>query len=264
MSARSRAHLDRTRMLGYVPEQHDFFTDALAEITGLLVSGERGEAVLQLIDEASMRVLGVAAVGMLVIDPRGGIEVVAASDEQARFVELLQSQVDEGPCRDCIHANEVINVPDLASARNRWPTFAPAALAAGFRAVHALPLRLGGRSVGGLNLLHTGELWLTELQQRLAQTFADLAVLGLSQERDAARRMERLAEETLGALNDRAMMGQAVGLVAGTLDIRPEQARMMIGLYARRNARSARDLAQAVIDGRLDLADLTVAASETS
>lgn len=246
-------------MLVYVAEQHDFLTDALAEITGLLVSGERGGAVLRVIDDACTRILGVASVGILVVDPRGGIDVVAASDEQARFVELLQSQVDEGPCLDCIHTNEVINVPDLSAARDIWPTFVPIALAAGYRAVHALPLRLGDRSVGGLNLLHTSELWLTELQQRLGQTFADLAVLGLSLERDSSRQMERLAEETLRALNDRAMVGQAVGMVAGALDIPPERARTMIGIYSRRYEHPARDLAQAIIDGRLNLADLTAA-----
>jgi GAF domain-containing protein len=249
-------------MLVCVPEQHDFLTGALANITSFLVAGGRGGAVLQLIDEACTRVLGVAAAGMMVVDPRGGIEVVAASDEQARFVELLQSQIDEGPCLDSIRTGEVVNVPDLSRARGNWPAFAPAALAAGYRAIHALPLRLEGRPVGGLNLLHTSELWLTELQQRLGQTFADLAVLGLSQDRDVERRMERLAEETLNALNDRATMGQAVGVVAGTLDVDPERARLMISLYSRRHDQPARELALAIIEGRIDMMELMSIYSE--
>lgn len=249
-------------MLGGVSEQHDFLTGALADITGFLVAGERGGAVLQLIDEACTRVLGVAAAGIIVTDPRGGVEVVAASDEQARFVELLQSQIDEGPCLDCLRTGEVVNVPNLSSASDEWPAFTPAALAAGYRSVHALPLRLGGRTIGGLNLLHTSEWWLTELQQRLGQTFADLAVIGLSQDHDVDRQMERLAEETLSALNDRATMGQAVGLVAGTLDVSPDRARLMIGIYSRRNGWSAGELARSVIEGRVDLMELMAVYSE--
>jgi GAF domain-containing protein len=249
-------------MLDSVSEQHDFLTGALAEITGFLVAGGRGGAVLQLVDDACTRVLGVAAAGVIVRDPRGDIEVVAASDEQARFVELLQSQIEEGPCVDCIRTSEMVNVPNLADAADDWPGFVPAALAAGYRAVHALPLRLGGRAIGGLNLLHTSELWLTELQQRLAQTFADLAMIGLSQEHDTERKMERLAEETLKALNDRATMGQAVGVVAGSLDVHPERARLMISLYSRRRDRHAHELAQSIIEGRVDLMELMAVYSE--
>lgn len=249
-------------MLGGVSEQHDFLTGALADITGFLVAGGRGGAVLQLIDEACTRVLGVAAAGIIVTDPRGGVEVVAASDEQARFVELLQSQIDEGPCLDCLRTGEVVNVPNLSIAADEWPAFTPAALAAGYRSVHALPLRLGGRTIGGLNLLHTSEWWLTELQQRLGQTFADLAVIGLSQDHDVDRQMERLAEETLSALNDRATMGQAVGIVAGTLDVSPDRARLMISIYSRRNGWSAGELARSVIEGRMDLMELMAVYSE--
>src|SRR5262245_43071800 len=138
-------------MLVYVPEQHDFLTGVLANITNSLVTGGRGGSVLQLIDEACTRVLGVSAVGTMVLDPRGGIEVVAAAAEQARFVERLQSQIEQGPCLDCIRIGEMINVPDLSRASSEWPVFVPAALGAGYRAIHAFPLRLGDRAVGGLN-----------------------------------------------------------------------------------------------------------------
>ena len=37
---------------------------------------------------------------------------------------------------------------------SRWPRFAAEAIAAGFRSVHALPLRLRGFVIGALNLLH--------------------------------------------------------------------------------------------------------------
>ncbi len=46
--------------------------------------------------------------------------------------------------------------PDLAGADNRWPRFVPAATKAGFRTVHALPMRRRAHIIGAFNLFHTG------------------------------------------------------------------------------------------------------------
>ena len=83
---------------------------------------------------------------------------------------------------------------------------------------------LDGHTVGGLNILHTTVTILTEAQLHLAQTLADLAVLGLAQE-SSVNRADRLFEHTLGALNTRVHVAQAIGLIAGILDISTEEAR---------------------------------------
>ena len=51
-----------------------------------------------------------------------------------------------------------------------------AALAVGFRSVVAVPLRLDGRAVGGLNLLYAERTVLPDWQLRVAQVAADLLV----------------------------------------------------------------------------------------
>src|SRR6478752_6519065 len=77
--------------------------------------------------------------GLLLIDQRGHLQLVAASDEATRLVELLQLQSDEGPCLECVTTGTRVNVPNLATQQERWPTFSPAAMSQGFTAVHALP-----------------------------------------------------------------------------------------------------------------------------
>nr|CEL18205.1 hypothetical protein [Kibdelosporangium sp. MJ126-NF4] len=245
-------------MLGGVPDTHgQQLTVALAEITSRLVGNPDATTVLQLVTDTGARLLRANATGVMLADPRGGIEVVSASDEPARFVELLQTQTEQGPCVDCIVTATVISVPDLRSERSRWPDFVPAALEIGYQAVVAVPLRLDGHAIGGLNLLYTERTVLTTDESHLAQMISDLAVLGLVQE-PGSQRANRVAERTLAAFNDRVQLDQAVGLIAGTLDINPAAARAALAEYARRNRRTQREVAHAITDGGLDPTTLTI------
>jgi GAF domain-containing protein len=235
-----------------VPETQDRLASALAGITAKLVDDHDVDVVLRSVTGACADLLDVAATGVMVTDPRGGVQVVSASDDRSRFVELLQAQTDQGPCVECMRTGTVVVSADLRHDVDRWPEFAPEALATGFRAVHAIPMRMDGRTVGGLNLLHTEPRALSSSESRLAQVLADLTVLGLSQERDP-RRADLLVERTLTALNDRVLLDHATGLVAGTLDLRPDQARAVIRDHAAEVGRPVAEIARAVIDGTLDL-----------
>jgi hypothetical protein len=227
----------------------------LSELTASLVGRHDAESVLRLVTAACETLLSASAIGVLLADPRGGLSVVSASDEQARFLELLQSQIDEGPCVDCVREDTMIACPDLEDASGRWPAFTRAALDAGFRAVHAVPMRLAGDAVGGLNVFYAAVTPWQEWQQRLGQVLADLTVLGLSQDDDSAR-THRLAEQTLTTLNDRVLLAHAIGMVAGTLDTGTDEARRLIFGYATRDQKPVRDVARRLTSGNLDAADL--------
>ncbi|CCH32577.1 GAF and ANTAR domain-containing protein [Actinosynnema sp. NPDC047251] len=234
------------------PEQ---IAAALSDITAKLVDGHDADTVLRMITAACTRLLDASATGVMLVDPRGGIRVVAASDERARFVELLQSQIEEGPCVDCIRDDVVVSAVDLARETDRWPEFTPAATAAGYRAVHAIPMRLDNRALGGLNVLFTGTAPWAQWQYDLARTLADLSVLGLSQEGDS-RRADRLVEHTLTTMNDRVRLAHATGLVAGSLNLDPERASALIHQHAGAHRTPVRDITRALVDGSLDPAAL--------
>ncbi len=223
---------------------------ALVEITAGLAHGPDSDTVLRLVSDSGARLLGAAATGVMVMDPRGGIDVVAASDEPARFVELLQSQIEEGPCLDCVTEARIVTSHDLEDDRARWPTFVTAAVAVGFRSVVAVPLRLDDRAVGGLNLLYAEPTTLPGWQLQVAQVVADLAMLGLTQER-GSRRVERLAERTLTVLNDRVRLDHAVGMIAGTLDVEPRGALLALTRYVATSGRPLREVVRAITDGAL-------------
>src|SRR6185436_2189498 len=131
--------------------------------------------VVDFLHELTVRcaqVLGVTAAGVLLTDQRGALRVIAASTEQTRLLELLQSQTDQGPCPECFHTGRHVAVSDLTTASNRWPDFVAQALEAGFTSVHAVPMRLRSEVIGALNLFHTQSGPLSEDTIRLAQALA--------------------------------------------------------------------------------------------
>jgi hypothetical protein len=171
--------------------------------------------------------------------------VVSASTAQAHLVELFQVQTSEGPCLDCFHSSSQVTATDLSEDR-RWPRFAARARQAGYRAVHALPLRLRSDTIGALNLF--GNVSLSAQDLRIGQALADVATIGILQER-AIHRREVLAEQLQVALNSRVIIEQASGILAerGGLDI--AQAFILLRSHARSNNRRLSDLARDVVTG---------------
>ncbi len=66
---------------------------------------------------------------------------MCATDEAIRAVEDAQTTTGSGPCIDAWRGGEPVLIPDLEAEAGRWPEVSHRALAAGVRALFALPLR---------------------------------------------------------------------------------------------------------------------------
>jgi GAF domain-containing protein len=212
------------------------------------------ELMHRLSDECT-ELLGVAAAGLLLADQRGGLQVVAASAEETRLLELFQVQNDEGPCLDCFSTGDVVTAADLDAAADRWPGFVGKAREIGFRSVYALPMRLRKEVIGTLNLFGASTEVMDDTDLRIAQGLADVATIGIMQER-ALRRAEQLAEQLQTALTSRIIIEQAKGVLAerGQLDMGAafEQLRK----HARNNNRRLAEVALDVVEGRLAITEV--------
>ena len=58
----------------------------------------------------SVELLAADAAGILLADPQGTLRVVASSNEQTEWMELLQLQADEGPCVECFRTGVPVSV----------------------------------------------------------------------------------------------------------------------------------------------------------
>ncbi|MDN5919076.1 MAG: GAF and ANTAR domain-containing protein [Pseudonocardia sp.] len=217
--------------------------------------------IIDLLDQLvayCVSLLAADAAGVLLGDARHELRVVAASSEDAQTMELLQLQADQGPGLDCYQHITQVRVPDLAEADaiDRWPAFVAAVeRSGGFRSMHALPLRLRGQAIGGLNLFHRRPGPLPDGDLVLGQALADVATIGILSER-SIRRAEVVTEQLQAALNSRVINEQAKGVLAQSLGVGMEDAFDLLRRYSRNNNVRLSEVARQLAEGRLDAAAL--------
>ena len=96
--------------------------DVFVEMADALVDDFDVIDFLHGLAERCVHLLGVSAAGLLLTDQQGALQVVAASSERTRLLELFQLQTDQGPCVDCFPTGQPVSVTDLPAA-GRWPRF---------------------------------------------------------------------------------------------------------------------------------------------
>jgi GAF domain-containing protein len=203
-----------------------------------------------------VQLLPADAAGIVLGDARQELRAVAASDDAAHVMELLQLQNDEGPCLDCFQSAEPVSVDDLAEDAGRWPVFVAAVQQrTDFRSVHALPLRLRGRAIGALNLFGGVPGPLSEPHLALGQAMADVATIGILQER-AIHHGEVVNEQLQAALNSRVIIEQAKGALAQYGDLATDVAFGRLRHYARNHNIRLSDLARRIVAKEFDLAEV--------
>ena len=152
---------------------------SLVELADNLVDDFDVLDLLSLLSDRCVAALDVTAAGVMLAAPSGALAFAASSSDAMRTLELFQLQADQGPCVEaCRRGQPVVNV-DLAAEGSRWPDFASRATAEGFHSAHSLPMRLRGRTLGALNLLHTERGPFGEADIAAAQALADIATIAI-------------------------------------------------------------------------------------
>ncbi len=207
---------------------------------------------LTMLAERSTDLLGVSATGVVLTDGRGGLSVAAGSFRRSELREVFAAATEAGPCRDCVDSDAPVSAADLRDT-DRWPRFRAAAAAAGFAAVHAVPMRSHERAIGAVTFLHDEPRRLDAADARLGQALADAATIGLLHEQ-AARRAETVAQQLRSTLQNRVILEQAKGVVAAQGDVSPADAFTILRAHALSQGLHLSDLARGVVERTVDVA----------
>ena len=123
-------------------DRERWLAETLVELADTLVADFDVIDFLATLAERLRELIDASEVGLLMVDPQGHLRVMASSSERARLIELFEAQSREGPCWDSYRNREAVLNVDLRETLERWPVFTPMARTAGYRTVHAIPMRL--------------------------------------------------------------------------------------------------------------------------
>jgi len=184
---------------------------SLAAATALCVSLDDVAGVLVALLEECANALSADAAGVLVTTDRGELELLSSTSHDAAHLELYQIQQNRGPCIEVRATGAGVAAASAGEIVSRWHDVGQVVVDAGFRSVHAVPMRWHGDAFGALSTFSTTERTLGADDARLLQAFADvasLAIIGPSR-----YTTERLRERVEAALHGRAVIEQAKGVL---------------------------------------------------
>jgi len=208
---------------------------ALLEL-GKLRFGEMGiEDGIREIVHTTHAMFDVDGAGLMLADADRHLRNVASSDDRFQHLEDLQIEHQEGPCIDAFENKELVRAEDLI-VDQRWPLFSGAAIDRKVRAVLASPLPYNQDAVGVVAVLSEDpHPWSPEGELALL-AFTDLAALLIASMMQGEQQSELAAQLQL-ALNSRAVIEQAKGVLIGQQGLSAHAAYMQLRAQARAERR---------------------------
>lgn len=214
------------------------------ELADTLASDYDVGEFLQLLAHRCVDVLD-ATVGGVLLEQGGELALAAATSDAMDKLERWELEQEEGPCYDAYRRVEQVVAPDLATASDRWPGFAPKATEMGLHAALAFPLRLRDDCIGALNLYLADRRPFGDEAVGVGQAFADVAAIGILQER-AVSDAERRAGQLQQALTSRLVIEQAKGILAERYGIGLEEAFDALRRFSRAHRVKVHDVARRI------------------
>jgi GAF domain-containing protein len=182
-------------------------------IPGVLLEEATLDFVLDLVVSlagASLPRVEWASVSLVRAD-QGGLVTESASSKEIRDLDQVQYVSDRGPCVDAIRTGRPKNSV-MAEELDRWPELATEGMCFGVGSVLSLPLTVGDRTTGALNLYSRAPEPFPEDDQHMAATFAQETSVVLANA-VAFQAKDMVNAHLQEALASRDLIGQAKGII---------------------------------------------------
>jgi GAF domain-containing protein len=225
------------------------FADRIADVAQLLKDDEvQDDALRRLTSMGAELVPGSIAAAVTIAVDKSAL-TFAASDGRLDALHHLQFDSGDGPVPETLRHNEPRRVDDTTSER-RWPEFCQAAADAGFNSCLALPLRTDRAPAGAVALYGQDPGVFRRAAHDVALLFA---AQGGTAVRNAAlyRACRRMVNNLHAALESRAVIEQAKGILHVQLGVAPGEAFRLLSRYSQNTNRRVRRVAAQLVEGRI-------------
>lgn len=219
---------------------------AFDELAGLVLSEQSMDGLLQRVaDLAKAVVPGAAEVSVTLVGKDKSTTVVSTG---ALATALDETQYDEGfgPCIDAAVGGEVASIPDMAND-TRWPEFARVATDRGALSSLSTPIPLQQYANAALNIYGLTPGAFDDAAMELAFSFASYAGVALAN-MHLYESTRTLAEQLQNAMESRAVIEQAKGVLMGQRQCDAEEAFDILVKLSQQSNRKLREVAQALLD----------------
>jgi GAF domain-containing protein len=228
--------------------------ERVSEVARLLEGDDDRDAAMERLTSLGVELVPGAVAAAVTVTGGDQAHTFASSDPRVDELHRLQFSSGAGPVVDTLRYNEARHVRDVA-ADPRWPAFCQAASAAGFGSCITLPLHTRSEPAGAVTLY-------AESPDAFGGAAHDLALLLAAQGGTAAHNADiygassRMVGNLQVALESRAVIEQAKGVLHAELGVSTDEAFQLLSLASQNTNQKARDIAAKVVSGELSTRQL--------
>jgi GAF domain-containing protein len=218
---------------------------AFAELGRIRLSDTTLDGVLARVAELAKATLpGAHEVSVTLVRGQDAYTATFTGDLALRLDER-QYERGTGPCLEAARGREILSVPDMATEA-RWPDWAAGALEAGALSSLSIGLPLQEGVSGALNIYGAQPHAFDDDAIELAHTFARYATVALGNAH-LYDTTATLAEHMKAAMESRAVIEQAKGIIMGQQRCSADQAFALLTKVSQESNRKLRDVAAALV-----------------
>lgn len=192
-------------------EDEQRLAQCLVELTRQAVDTSDTGTVLSRLARMCQRALSIQTWVSITVGSPTEPELVATDSRTAQAMDGAQMTAGEGPCSTAWEAGVTVTSDDVR-ADPRWPRLARRLDESRVNAVVAVPLAMGESTLGALNV-YSDDPSLTDVSRVRSVELLGAVVAAMLQETDAKAELAAMAEGLREAMQSRAAIEQAKGML---------------------------------------------------
>ena len=220
--------------------------DAFAELARITLSEQSIDTVMDTIARLTKQTIPGAAEVSVTFVERDRAKTVASTGQLATALDERQYDRGYGPCLDSIEGGEPIVINDMNSD-HRWRDWAAEAVAAGAASSLSIPVPVQREVMAALNIYSTHQNAFDDDAVELAKTFSSYAAVALAN-MHLYQAQGQMAEHLQTAMESRAFIEQAKGILMGQRRCTSEEAFNTLVKLSQDSNRKLRDVARVLIE----------------